>query len=406
MKLTNVFSSPLSLFYVTLVCLPFIIVFTIFTVPTTTSNGGPVGVPRLVVPTTTAKKNSLDHVPKLKPTNKIQEMGESLNTTSAPPPPPWQPFPEPDSDEDKQIFQQASRVNQNPSRPAKLAFMFLTTTPLPFAPLWELFFNQAPSNLYNIYIHADPTFEYDSSFSGVFTNRVIPGPKPTHRHSPALISAERRLLSHALLHDPSNAMFALVSSSCIPLHSFNFTYRSLMESKKSFIEIIKNESEAYYRWVVRGEEALLPEVPFEKFRTGSQFFVLTRKHARLVVSDRRLWAKFKLPCLTRFHCHPEEHYFPTLISIKDPRGCIPATRTYVDWSITWHGHPRLFNASEVGPHLIWEIRNKRPRYGEDGTNGPDSLTGKRNDPFLFARKFSPDSIQPLMRIAPDVIVKD
>ncbi|MCL7042507.1 hypothetical protein MKW94_015227 [Papaver nudicaule] len=86
-------------------------------------------------------------------------------------------------------------------------------------------------------------------------------------------------------------MFAFVSSTCIPLHSFNFTYHTLIRSKKSFIEILPNEPGAYDRWAARGEEIMLPEIPFEKFRIGSQFFVLTRKHARIVVQDRRSQSK-------------------------------------------------------------------------------------------------------------------
>ncbi|CAH2051024.1 unnamed protein product [Thlaspi arvense] len=120
---------------------------------------------------------------------------------------------------------------------------------------------------------------------------------------------------------------------------------------------------------------MLPEVPFENFRTGSQFFVLTRERARMVVSGSKLWSKFKLPCLKKYICYPEEHYFPTLIGMKDPGGCIPATLTHVDWSIRRYGHPRMYRASEVGPDLI-------------------------------AKKFSGDSIQPLLRIAPDIIFKD
>lgn len=150
----------------------------------------------------------------------------------------------------------------------------------------------------------------------------------------------------------------------------------------------------------------MPEVPFGDFRIGSQFFVLTRKHARIVVGDRRLWGRFKLPCLKEDTCYPEEHYFATLMSMKDPRGCVNATLTHVDWRGRHDGHPRTYNASVVGPKLIMSLRKARPRYGGDGINGSDSSVTKRRDPFLFARKFSADSIQPLLSMASDVIFKD
>ncbi|CAN7108702.1 unnamed protein product [Brassica rapa subsp. narinosa] len=77
--------------------------------------------------------------------------------------------------DDEQLLRLASRVNPNQPSPGsirKLAFMYLTTSPLPFAPLWEAFFNGSSEELYNVYVHADPTREYDPPFSGVFENRV------------------------------------------------------------------------------------------------------------------------------------------------------------------------------------------------------------------------------------------
>ncbi|XAR70977.1 hypothetical protein NMG60_11028036 [Bertholletia excelsa] len=403
MKASVAFPTPLSLLWLILVCFPLAAVLTILATSSTTSNHGDKTVTPLVTTASAAFARNDEDDELLRQASRVYpnllttaSAGTAYGTVVK------------DDDDDKQLFLQASRVNPNPSLPAKLAFMFLTTTPLPFAPLWELFFNQTSSNLYNVYIHADPTSQYDPPFSGVFANRVISGSKPTRRHTPTITSATRRLLSHALLHDPSNSMFALLSPSCIPLHSFNFTYTTLTVSKKSFIEILKNESNPHYRWATRGGHALLPEVRYENFRTGSQFFVLTREHARLVVSDRNLWPKFKLPCLRKYilYCYPEEQYFPTLISVKDPRGCIPATLTHVDWSVKRNGHPRMYTASEVGPGLISAIRSKRPSYGDNVTKGSSSYVTKRNDPFLFARKFSPDSIQPLLRIASEVIFKD
>lgn len=287
----------------------------------------------------------------------------------------------------------------------KIAFLFLTISPLPFAPLWELYFKQAPRNLFNIYVHADPSYSYDTPFTGVFTHRVIPS-KPALRFTPTLASAARRLLAHALLHDPYNYMFALLSASCIPIHSFNFTYKTLTLSKKSFIEILNNETGSYDRWVARGAEAMLPEVKLEDFRIGSQFWSLTRKHARLIVNDRMIWAKFNQPCVVWDTCYPEENYFPTLVHMQDPRGVVPATLTHVDWNGSFDGHPRMYVASEVGPQLILQLRNDKPRYGDDGSNGSGSSVTQQRYPFLFARKFSPDSIKPLLRIASDVMFKD
>ncbi|XP_022861679.1 uncharacterized protein LOC111382052 [Olea europaea var. sylvestris] len=414
--------TPISLLCALLFCIPLAIVFTLNT-PTTTNTVPTSGATTSLFPTTTnypfaenlTTRNPLPSFPrKTKTPQKPQIKNIATKaTTVSPPPGPLSGQPplhvnnsESDEDADYLLFQLASRVNPNPKKPIKkIAFMFLTNTPLPFAPLWELYFNNTPKNLYNIYVHADPSFNYTPSFSGVFHHRVIQS-KPTRRHSPTLISATRRLLAHALLHDKSNYMFALLSPACIPLHSFNFTYRTLIKSRKSFIEILKNEPGAYDRWAARGESVMIPEVRFEDFRIGSQFWVIKRKHASISVRDPRLWSKFKLPCLEAATCYPEEHYFPTLLDMVDSRGIIPCTLTHVDWKGSHGGHPRTYKNNEVGPELIMALREHTPRYGDDKSNGSNSSLMKRHDPFLFARKFAPSSAQPLMRIARDVILKD
>lgn len=298
---------------------------------------------------------------------------------------------------DELLLHQASKVNPKPppKLPKKLAFMFLTTTSLPLAPLWELFFNQTShhKSLCNVYVHADPAQKQKPDF---FRNRIIPSSKPAYRHTPTLISSARRLLAHALLDDPSNYMFILLSPSCIPLHSFNFTYNTLASSTKSFIEILNNEPGWHDRWAARGPYAMLPEVQPEEFRIGSQFWTLTRSHARMVVSDVEIWSKFNKPCVRKDTCYPEEHYFPTLLHMRDPQGCVSATLTHVDWSVSDHGHPRTYKPSEVGAELIQKLRSARLRYGDGG--------GTRKDSFLFARKFSPAGISQLMNIARDVIL--
>ncbi|CAN4126372.1 unnamed protein product [Withania somnifera] len=277
----------------------------------------------------------------------------------------------------------------NPHR--KIAFLFLTNTDLHFAPLWERFFS-GHEDLYNIYIHADPTSKV-SSPGGVFAGRFIPA-KKTQRASPSLIAAARRLLATAILDDPLNSYFAVISQNCIPLHSFNFIYKSLFSlahfrMHKSFIEILANEPQLWDRYIARGESVMLPEVPFDQFRIGSQFFVLTRNHAQLVIRDRKLWRKFKLPCLNEDSCYPEEHYFPTLLSMEDPNGCTHYTLTRVNWTGSVGGHPHTYYPAEISAELIHELRE---------SNNTHSL--------MFARKFSPDCLKPLMDIADKVIFRD
>lgn len=159
-------ASPLSLICALLLCLPLAVLFTVNS------------------PTAINSVQNSDH-PFIFPLQSLYMPKTHRKITlfqipSPPPPPPPTPPPE----EDDLLFPLASRVDPTPSPTRKLAFMFLTNSPLPFAPLWELFFKNIPPDLYNVYIHADPTREYDPPFSGVFSHRVIPS-KPL-RDSPLL----------------------------------------------------------------------------------------------------------------------------------------------------------------------------------------------------------------------------
>ncbi|XP_073291899.1 glycosyltransferase BC10-like [Primulina huaijiensis] len=277
----------------------------------------------------------------------------------------------------------------------KIAFLFLTNSDLQFAPLWERFFSNVSVKHYNIYIHADPSVKI-SPLEGVFKDRTIPSER-TQRASPSLISAARRLLANAMLDDPANTYFAVISQHCIPLHSFKYFYSFLFYVGRlsrnlrfsSYIEILDKEPTLWDRYNARGENVMLPEVNFHEFRVGSQFFVLTRNHALMVIRDRKLWRKFKLPCLNVHSCYPEEHYFPTMLSMQDPNGCTHYTLTRVNWTNTVDGHPHTYHPPEVSPELIHTLRKSSSSYS-----------------YMFARKFSPDCLNPLMEIAESVIFKD
>ncbi|KAI3777082.1 hypothetical protein L1987_46876 [Smallanthus sonchifolius] len=330
------------------------------------------------------------------------------------PPPPPPPISFPDELQDLSLFRRATAVETQTNKPKsrlgstnskpKIAFLFLTNTDLHFSPLWERFFtgNKSNRDLYTLYVHADPTVNPKIKIpGGVFSeDRFIPA-KKTRRGTATLIAAARRLLATALLDDPANQFFTLVSQYCIPLHSFNYFYDAVFEIKshqiaelsqlkyKSFIEIISDDPYIWDRYNARGGNVMVPEVPFDKFRMGSQFFTLTRKHSVLVVSDRRLWKKFRLDCLKPNSCYPEEHYFQTLLSMEDPKGCSGYTLTRVNWTDSVDGHPHTYYPVEVSTELIYVLRRS------NFTNS-----------YMFARKFSPDCLEPLMNMASDVIFRD
>ncbi|XVF24611.1 hypothetical protein REPUB_Repub13aG0142200 [Reevesia pubescens] len=296
-------------------------------------------------------------------------------------------------------FSKMSHLSTTNPKP-KIAFLFLTNSDLVFAPLWQRFF-QGNDHLFNVYVHTDLSSKLSTPEWSVKANFIKA--RRTERASPTLISAARRLLANAIIDDPFNLYFALLSQHCIPLHSFQYVYTSLLgnnpnaaskafltqSSHKSYIEILSNVPHLHNRYVARGKDVMLPEISFNQFRVGSQFFVLAKRHALLVLKERKLWRKFKLPCLDLDSCYPEEHYFPTLLSMQDPKGCSHYTLTRVNWTDSVDGHPHTYHAPEVSPHLLHTLRKSNSSYS-----------------YFFARKFSPDCLTPLMSIAEDVIFRD
>ncbi|TYI24026.1 hypothetical protein ES332_A06G204800v1 [Gossypium tomentosum] len=283
----------------------------------------------------------------------------------------------------------------------KIAFLFLTNSDLVFAPLWQRIF-QGNEHLFNVYIHADPFTKLSPPDWSIKAN-FIPA-KKTHRGSPTLVNAARRLLANAIIDDSSNLYFALLSQRCIPLHSFKYIYGSLLGNPnspssykafgnqrrhKSYIEILFGEPHLFNRYVARGPRVMLPEISFGRFRIGSQFFILAKRHSLLVLKERMLWSKFKLPCIDLYSCYPEEHYFPTLLSMEDPKGCSHYTLTRVNWNDSIDGHPHTYHSPEVSPKLLRQLR-----------------TSNSSHSYFFARKFAPDCLKPLLKIADEAIFRD
>ncbi|GFZ20272.1 core-2/I-branching beta-1,6-N-acetylglucosaminyltransferase family protein [Actinidia rufa] len=259
-----------------------------------------------------------------------------------------------------------SRLGSTNPKP-KIAFLFLTNSDLHFAPLWEQFFSNGSqsTNRYNIYIHADPTVKINPP-GGVFTDRFIPA-KRTRRSSATLIAAARRLLATALLDDSRNAFFALSSRNTVS-HS--------IPSISSTTLCFTDRSPNWLNWVRYSTVASL------KFRRKNGIFCLdTMREVKMRC--------FRRCPLSNSDLGRKEHYFPTLLSMEDPGGCTHYTLTRVNWTDCTDGHPHTYRPPELSPELIYKLRQSNFTH-----------------PYLFARKFSPDCLTPLLNISDSVIFRD
>ncbi|XP_027357378.1 glycosyltransferase BC10-like [Abrus precatorius] len=290
---------------------------------------------------------------------------------------------------DEELLWRASmvpRIHKLPFKQTpKVAFLFLTKGPVLLAPLWEMFF-KGNEGLYSVYVHSDPSFNGTLPQNSVFHGRRIPS-KEVRWGENSMIEAERRLLANALL-DFSNQRFVLLSESCIPLFNFSTIYTYLMNSNKIFVEAYDLPNE-----VGRGRYShkMRPIIRLSQWRKGSQWFQIDRAIALQIVSDHQYFPVFKKYCNPQ--CYSDEHYLPTLVSIKFWKRNSNRTLTWVDWS-KGGPHPSKYIRTDV----TYEFLNKL-RFGSSCEyNG--HIT---NVCHLFARKFTPHALDRLLRFAPKIM---
>ncbi|CAN6348668.1 unnamed protein product [Urochloa humidicola] len=249
-------------------------------------------------------------------------------------------------------------------RVPKVAFMFLTRGPLPLAPLWEKFFAGAGSRkLYSVYVHATPGYRRDFPPASPFYRRQVPS-QVARWGDTSMADAERRLLANALL-DPGNERF--VGAFDDPGPHGRGRYRA----------------------------GLAPEVRREQWRKGAQWFELGRDLAVDVISDERYYPKFREHC--RPPCYMDEHYLPTVLSVEAPDRIANHSVTWVDWS-RGGAHPATFGEADVGEAFLRRITTPGKVQGTCTYNGQPAEVC-----FLFARKFAPSTLRPLLALAPKML---
>ncbi|XWS30734.1 hypothetical protein CRYUN_Cryun23aG0014100 [Craigia yunnanensis] len=287
---------------------------------------------------------------------------------------------------EEELLRRASmvpRIEESPHQHApKVAFMFLTAGSLPFAPLWEKFF-KGHEGLYTIYVHSHHDYNETVLETSVFYGRRILS-QPVYWGTATMIDAEKRLLANALL-DYSNQRFVLLSDSCIPLFNFKKIYDYLINSNLSFLSVFDDPRRAGRG---RYNPQMWPVINITDWRKGSQWLELNRDIAIHFVSDKKYYSLFEQYCQPP--CYNDEHYIPTLVNMFYEELNSNRSITWVDWS-RGGPHPRKFGWRDITDELLNQIR-----YGSECIyNGTTTSMC-----FLFARKFSPSTLKPLLRIAP------
>ncbi|CAG7900544.1 unnamed protein product [Brassica rapa] len=280
---------------------------------------------------------------------------------------------------------------------SKIAFMFLTPGILPFEKLWDLFFRGHEGKL-SVYIHGSKDTPVHTS--RYFINRDIPSDEVVWG-TISMIDAERRLLASAL-RDPENQQFVLLSDSCVPLRSFEYMYNYMMFSNVSYVDCFYDPGR---HGTGRHTDHMLPEIPKEDFRKGSQWFSLKRQHAIITAADSLYYSKFRDYCgpavESNKYCIADEHYLPTLFHILDPGGIVNWTLTYVDWSEKkWH--PKTYMPEDITHELLKNLMSiDTVSHVTSDRTGVVTWTqclwnGIKRPCYLFGRKFHADTLDKLI----------
>ncbi|KAH9790864.1 glycosyltransferase bc10 [Citrus sinensis] len=278
----------------------------------------------------------------------------------------------------------------------KIAFLFIARNRLPLEMVWDKFFKGEESR-FSIYVHSRPGFLFSkgTTRSIYFLDRQVNDSIQVDWGGASMIEAERILLRHALA-DPFNDRFVFLSDSCIPLYNFSYTYNYIMSTSTSFVDSFADTKEGRYN------PKMAPVIPVHNWRKGSQWAVLTRKHAEIVVNDTTVFPMFQQHCKPadpskEHNCIPDEHYVQTLLAQEGLEGELTRrSLTYSSWDLSsskdherrgWH--PATYKYADATPLLIQSIKEIDNIYYEtEHRREWCSDKGKPSSCFLFARKFT------------------
>ncbi|XP_018849713.2 glycosyltransferase BC10-like [Juglans regia] len=290
---------------------------------------------------------------------------------------------------DEELMWRASmvpRISKYPNnRTRKVAFMLLSRGSLSLGPLWEMFF-KGYAGLYSVYLHTSPEFTKESPESSVFYKRKIPS-KLVEWGQATMMNAERRLLANALL-DFSNERFVLLSETCVPLFNFTTIYNYLINSNHSFVGSFDDPRP---RGRGRYNKRMWPMISLSDWRKGNQWFEVHRKLAVEIVSDVTYYPIFEDQC--KPPCYMDEHYLATLVTKTHPDINSNRSITWVDWS-KGGSHLTRFVRKDVSEEFL-----NRVRHGFICTYNGSMTTVC----FLFVRKFQPNTLEPLLKLAPTLL---
>ncbi|KAL6777609.1 hypothetical protein ACKKBG_A14935 [Auxenochlorella protothecoides x Auxenochlorella symbiontica] len=256
----------------------------------------------------------------------------------------------------------------------RVALMFLVRGPMPHEGVWADFLRPATvtsspaavtdlpwRHFFSLYTHPSPNWTYPAT--SLFAGTEVPGREQVAWGQHSLIVAERRLLA-AALGDPRNARFLLASESCVPLWPRESLYLAAMGHERSFINACRNlrsAKQARQQMVDRYQPGMaIANVTEADWRKSAQWFMLTRRHAFITVTDTVVEGVFRKECYVgkdRF-CVSDEHYIPTLLAhlgLANETNCRTSV-AYTSWGPPSYAHPKTLGPADATPAKVYIMR--------------------------------------------------
>lgn len=291
-----------------------------------------------------------------------------------------------------------SKGHQDLQQPLKIAFLFLTRGPMPLSPVWQRFF-KGKEGKYSVYVHTRPKFHFNVGHAPFYDRQIRS--RMVYWGTISVVDAFRRLLANALL-DPHNARFVFLSESDIPIRSFNFIYKYLLKSSASFTGgPHKTIREPKLGVSVIGRRTM------SKWKHGEAWSELSRKHARMLVEDWEYFGKGVEYCRKTHSntCVLDENLLQTILTIKDSKHVANRTVMSTDWK-KQGAHPKEYSVEDVTRELIIGLQNEDVDVKHRNIKiSQTKCYHNRKDSvcWLFARKFSRDSLKSILQLPKEVL---
>lgn len=199
----------------------------------------------------------------------------------------------------------------------KVAFLFLTISGIFHEEYWRDFF-RGHEQQYSLHVHAKEDVPAHSWFKQFQMHYKV------ENSWARTMKAQIALLNEAL-QDLDNQIFIFCSHNTLPLQSFDFIYDEVTTLGKSIFAYEQNPHADKNRSCYQAHRDLQP-ISADKQYKNSQWIILTREHAQMMVDDK------KFINIISHYPHDQEHYPSTFFALhnrlKDIHNC---EKTLVVW---------------------------------------------------------------------------